>query len=139
MQDIKKLNEKSIMKYFKINHKDLAEIYTTVDGRMSYRPIKYALAFKHIENRDYIRTLLLDDNFANTFDPKSNKRDFMYHYAKHNSEKRVVNQLMKYGDWLLTDTVRMFSEIKAEAKDYELDWSQISKIGDDIILAKDKI
>ena len=123
IQDLKKLDEKGMMKYLKINNKDLVEVYKAINDQF-YSPIKYVAALKYVDNRDYIKSLLEENCFTSSFDPKSMRRDFMYHYSKHNSEKRVVNQLMKSQAWTLIDTCRMFSEIKAERKDYELDWSK---------------
>lgn len=111
--------EKEIMNYFKVNTKKLKKI----DEERKY-------------NNLLMSYYLLDDvNSLNTILDKSPKihdyisitaqyKNFYYQYRKNNTEKRFVNQIINNESYILSDTQKLFEQIKGKMKDYAVDYSK---------------
>lgn len=118
---IKNMTEKEIMNHFKLNTKRLKKL-SDKDMIQSY--LTY---FDLIDDINNINTLI-DNNFNVILDREGHKyKDFFYLYKKNSSEKKLVNQLLKVRigqTYILNDTKRLFTQIKAKMKDYSVDYSR---------------
>lgn len=120
LKDIKGLTEKEIYKLLSVKPKDISKLPKD-------KAIIGAHFYKYIKNKDYMNTINNTSYPAIYTSSIKSKHNFMYKYGRANSEKKIVNQLLKYQDsnrfysYMLTDTITMYKSILTKIPEYKID------------------